>query len=84
MHGVATQPRGVFLPFDLGHSADHFQFRTIVEVAGFRALQPDHFTVFFSHTDLINAKIRLRSKQQKSPRLTPATEASVAGVGRRD
>src|SRR5262249_40276780 len=42
----------VLLDLDLLHAASHLDFRTVIQVAGFRALKPDHFAVFFCHEAL--------------------------------
>src|ERR1700735_3492023 len=49
MQRMAAQSGGIFLHFHLLRTPSHLDFRAIVEIAGLGALQPDHFSAFFSH-----------------------------------
>jgi hypothetical protein len=49
MQRMFSQPGAILFEFDLGGTADDFEFRTVIQVTGFGALQPDHFAIFFGH-----------------------------------
>ena len=50
MKRMLPQARGVLFDLDLLDAAGHFDLRAVVEVAGLRALQPDHFAILFCHS----------------------------------
>ncbi len=49
MHRMPTKPRAVLLPLNLRRAADDLQFRTVIEVTGLGALEPDHLSIFLRH-----------------------------------
>jgi hypothetical protein len=54
MQGMPAQAGGVFFEFYLLRATGDLDFRAIVEVARFGALEPDSFSIFFCHDNLIN------------------------------
>jgi hypothetical protein len=49
MHRVPAEARTVLLDLDLLRAACDLDFRTVIQVAGFGALQPHHFSALFRH-----------------------------------
>src|SRR5688572_4022092 len=46
---VAAEAGAVLFQLHLLHAAGHLDFCTVVQVTGFGALKPDHFSVLFGH-----------------------------------
>jgi hypothetical protein len=50
MQRVLAKPRRVLLDLDLLHAAGDSDLGAVVQVTGFGALKPDHFSILFCHT----------------------------------
>jgi hypothetical protein len=56
MQRVPAQAGTVLFQFDLLRATGNLDFRAIVEVARFGALQPDSLAILFCHDNLINSR----------------------------
>jgi hypothetical protein len=54
MQGMAAEARAIFLDLDLLRPAGHFDLGPIIQIAGLRALEPDHLAAFFGHDTTVN------------------------------
>jgi hypothetical protein len=45
MQRMLSEPGAIFFEFDLRRTAEDLEFGPIIQIARFRALQPDHFAV---------------------------------------
>jgi hypothetical protein len=56
MDRVLAQAFAVLLEFDLGRSAGDLDFGAVVQVTGFGALKPRHFSILFCHDNFQKPK----------------------------
>lgn len=49
MQRVPAKARAVFFYFDLLNSAGNLDFGSVIQITGFRTLEPDVFSVFLGH-----------------------------------
>src|SRR5215207_6098216 len=64
VQGVPPEARAILLQLNLLYAAGHLYFRTVVQVAGFGALEPDHLAVLFCHGSTRKAKKPVASSQK--------------------